>query len=206
MPKSFRVTRRTRRVDAAHAADFGAERPYGIAGTAYTAAMCAELEPFLIRKKNLRPDILITVRPIARSPESLATSVDKVMRRFARRWGRRYAVGPDREPLWLNFFISAGPCEARHASHAHINVSDELTSEDERDLAKLAGKSGLKLEFTGNSADWLAGKKGVEKHACKVGYNARHLRRTGSTYRISASDTPPWVRRSRARFAARQRL
>jgi len=41
------------------------------------------------------------------------------------------------------------------------------------------------LEFTGNSEDWLASKKNVKKHACKVRYAVRHLMRTGSTCRIS---------------------
>jgi hypothetical protein len=37
----------------------------------------------------------------------------------------------------------------------------------------------------GNSEDWLASKKNVKKHACKVRYAVRHLMRTGSTCRIS---------------------
>jgi hypothetical protein len=37
----------------------------------------------------------------------------------------------------------------------------------------------------GNPEDWLACKKNVEKHACKVRYAVRHLLRTGSTCRIS---------------------
>jgi hypothetical protein len=54
----------------------------------------------------------------------------------------------------------------------------------------------------GNSEDWLASKKNVKKHACKVGYAVRHLMRTGSTYRISESETPAWVRRARGPDAA----
>jgi len=60
------------------------------------------------------------------------------------------------------------------------------------------------LEFTGNSEDWLASKKNVKKHACKVRYAVRHLLRTGSTYRISESETPAWVRGSRDRFNGRR--
>ena len=43
-----------------------------------------------------------------------------------------------------------------------------------------------------------------ERHACKVRYAVRHLLRTGSTYRNSASETPAWVRGSRERFNGRR--
>jgi len=52
--------------------------------------------------------------------------------------------------------------------------------------------------------EWLASKKNVKKHACKVRYAVRHLLRTGSTYRISESETPAWVRGSRDRFKGRR--
>ncbi len=200
MPTTFLAMRRTRRCAAARAADFGAERPYRTSDDRYTAAMCDALARKLIEKKRLLRTRLITVRPIARSPESLVNSADKLMRGFAYRWGRRHAVGPDREPLWLDYFIAAAPCEASHASHGHINISEELTAAEQRQLEKLAKKRDLKLEFTGNSEDWLASKKNVKKHACKVHYAVRHLLRRGSTYRISGSETPAWVRGSREWF------
>lgn len=204
MPTNFLAMRRTRRCAAANAADFGAEHPYRTSDDRYTAAMCDALEQHLIKKKRLLRTRLITVRAIARSPESLVNSVDKMMRGFAYRWGRRHAVGPDREPLWLDYFIAAAPCEAGHASHGHINISEGLTAAEQRQLEKLAKKRGLNLEFTGNSEEWLASKKNVEKHACKVRYAIRHLLRTGSTYRISASETPAWVRGSREQFNRRR--
>ena len=49
----------------------------------------------------------------------------------------------------------------------------------------------------GHTAHRLRGYKYRE-----VSYGVRQLLRTGSTYRISASQTPAWVRRSRAAFAA----
>ena len=99
MPTTFLAMRRMRRCAAAHAADFGAERAYRTSDDRYTAAMCDALAQDLIKKKRLLRTRLITMRPIARSPESLVNSVDKMMRGFAYRWGRRHAVGPDREPL-----------------------------------------------------------------------------------------------------------
>jgi len=204
MPTNFLAMRRTRRYPTAPAADFGAERPYRTLDDRYTAAMCDALERNLIKKKRLLRTRLITVRPIARSPEGLVNSVDKMMHGFAYKWGRRHAVGPDREPLWLDYFIAVAPCEASHASHGHINISEGLTAKDERDLLKLAKKRDLNLEFTGNSEDWLASKKNVKEHACKVRYAVRHLLRIGSTFRISASDTPTWVRGSRERFLRRK--
>ncbi len=48
----------------------------------------------------------------------------------------------------------------------------------------------------------LASKKNVKEHACN--YAVRHLLRTGSTYRISESETPAWVRGSRERFNGRR--
>jgi hypothetical protein len=65
---------------------------------------------------------------------------------------------------------------------------------------KLAKKRGLKLEFTDNSADWLDGKAGVNKHASKLRYAVRHLLRDGSDFRISADETPFWVGRSWTAF------
>ena len=53
------------------------------------------------------------------------------------------------------------------------------------------------LNVPGNTDDWLATKKGVSEHTCKVHYTVDHLRRRGSDYRMNDYQTPEWVRRSR---------
>jgi hypothetical protein len=90
--------------------------------------MCDALEETLRTKMGLRGDAMITVNPTVRSPESLVITVEKMMHRFAYRWGRRHAVGPDRERSWLDYFIVTAFCEANHASHAHICLSEQLTA------------------------------------------------------------------------------
>jgi hypothetical protein len=115
-------------------------------------------------------------------------------------WGRRHPIGPDREPDWFDYFLVVARCEGNHASHAHVNVATELTAEDALKLVKRAAKWNLKLEVTGNSTDWLDGKANVSKHACKIEYTVFHLLQAGSTYRIGAGQTPPFVKRSREDF------
>jgi hypothetical protein len=132
-----------------------------------------------------------------------------MMIKFGSWWGRRNPIpiverhGPRselcwlREPGWFEYFAVVAPCEADHATHAHVVVTEDLTVRDEYMLKKYAEKRGLKVNISRNSDDWLAGKKGVEEHACKVGYVVNHLRRWGSDFRMSSSQTPAWVRRAR---------
>ena len=98
MPTNFLAMRRMRRCTAAHASDFGAERPYRPSGRGHSLAYCAALERFLISEKSLRRCDLITVRPIARSTEHLVRDIERVMNRFAYRWVRRRDRGHEADP------------------------------------------------------------------------------------------------------------
>jgi len=199
MPKNFISMRRTRRVAPERATDLGANHAYGGSGGTFTRAMCFELLKWLIRR-GFRRDVLITVRPVARSPENLANTVDKLLAGYRDWWGRRHPIGADREPDWLDYFLIAARCEGNHASHAHVNITVRLTAEDVRELEKRAARRNLTLEVTGNSVEWLEGKASVDQHACKIEYAVFHLLQAGSTFRLGANQTPPFVRRTRERF------
>ena len=164
--------------------------------------------------RGFRGDIQINVQPLARSIPALARDAEYMMTDFASWWSRRNPIpiieqhGPESElcwlpePGWLEYFAVAAPCEANHANHAHIVVTAELTLRDECQLQYLARKRGLKVNISRNSDEWLAKKKGVSKHACKVEYSVDHMRRRGSDFRTNRSQTPDWVRRAKgARYS-----
>ena len=134
------------------------------------------------------------------------------MGEFAVGWGHRNPVptvefdGVDGalvcvpEPAWFDYFAVAAPCEARHANHAHIIVTQVLTPLDELKLAALGLECGLRIAITRNDDEWLAKRKSVTEHACKIRYTVNHLRRSGSDYRMSPPETP-WIRRANATWA-----
>ena len=105
------------------------------------------------------------------------------------------------EPGWSEFFIAIAPVEDDHGNHAHVVVTEELTTWDEYMLRKFGRKLGLKVNVSRNSADWLANRKGVTEHACRIEYVVNHLRRRGSDFRASGIQMPEWVRRANATWA-----
>ena len=107
------------------------------------------------------------------------------------------SASPGFEPGWFEFFIAIAPVEADHGNRAHVVVTEELTARNGYVLRKFGRKLGLRVNVSRNSADWLASKKGVSEHACKIAYTVNHLRRRGSDFRGSGSSTPEWVRRAR---------
>ena len=211
MPIKYRDLTRSRTLAARRAADFGAERPYHNSGDYWTGEQCDAMRESLLAR-GFRGDIQINVEPLARSIPVLARDAEYMMTDFASWWSRRNPIpiieqhGPESElcwlpePGWLEYFNVAAPCEADHANHAHIVVTAELTLRDECQLQYLARKRGLKVRISRNSDEWLAEKKGVSEHACKVEYTVDHMRRSGSDFRANRSQTPDWVRGSRERF------
>jgi hypothetical protein len=208
MPIKFRDLTRSRTVAARRAADFGADKPYHNSGDYWTGEQCDAMRESLLAR-GFRGHIQINVQPLARSIPALARDAEYMMTDFASWWSRRNPVpiieqhGPESElcwlpePGWLEYFVVAAPCEADHANHAHIVVTAELTLRDECQLQYLARKRGLKVKISRNSDEWLAEKKGVSEHACKVEYTVNHIRRRGSDFRTSRSQTPDWVRGAR---------
>lgn len=229
--KNFLPPARRRRLDAGPADSFGSERAFGYNGEEYTSEYCEALVELLPRR-GFRSDVLLSVERMPWHPEALANSLDKLMRKFARWWGRRHAVGPDREPLWLDYFIVCARSEGGHASHGHILLTVEPTPEDERKLNKLAAKWGLEaakreakqMEERGLEVDERALKKlavklglkievtgnddawleerGLAKHKYKIEYAVNHLLAVGSTYRVSRAEVPAFLGKSWRRLRA----
>lgn len=199
---------RVHRMAPASARDFGLERAYATESDRYSREMTDALAAHLRNRRQFADTFLITAKPRARRPESFAGSLDKLMRTFARWWGRRHAVGQDLEhlePIWLDYFLVVGRSEANHASHGHVILSADLSAAEQDRLQKLATKRGLALEFTANSDEWLADRPSVGSHASKIDYAVSHLLQRGATWRASESESPEWVRRSRDAFARHRR-
>ena len=204
MPISYRELTRSRVVAAHRAADFGADKPFHNDGTHWTQEQCDAMTKSLV-ESGFREDILITIKPLARSIPALARDGERLLIRFADWWGRRNPVilaesgatppkGTEtRESGWFRFFITLAAVEAGHGNHGHVVVAEELTDIDEHMLKKFARRLGLKVNVTRHSDEWLADKKGVSEHKSEVKYTVDHLSSGGSDFRASRSRTPDRV-------------
>lgn len=213
MPKkTFRDSMRSRTVAARRAADFGVDTPFRNDGSYYNAALCDSLICWC-KERGFRDDILISIEAIARGVPRILTNVEDIMGDFMPLWGERHRertldyYDPDAESAYfvmepgrIDFFAVAAPCEAQHANHGHIIVSQDLDFLEERKLIALGKECGLRITITRNSAAWLAKRKSVTQHACKIRYAVHHLRRRGSDYRMSPPEMP-WIRRANATWA-----
>jgi hypothetical protein len=213
MPKkTFRDLRRSRTVAARRAADFGVDTPFRNDGSYYNDPLC---ESFVVwcEERGFRNDIQISVEAIARGIPRILVNVENIMAEFLPWWAERHRertvdhcdadgnlVYFVMEPGRIDYFAVAAPCEARHANHGHMIVTQDLDFLEERKLIYLGKQCGLCINITRNSAAWLSKRKSVTEHASKIRYTVNHLRRSGSDYRMSPPETP-WIRRANATWA-----
>lgn len=210
--KTFRDSMRSRTVAARRAADFGFDRPYRHDGSYYNASLCDSLAVWC-KQRGFRDDLQINIEAIARGVPRILVNVEDIMNDFMPWWAERHRVRTvdhyDRdedlayfvmEPGRIDYFAVAAPCEARHANHGHVIVTQDLDFVGERKLIALGKECGLRIAITRNSDEWLAKRSSVTEHASKIQYTINHLRRSGSDYRMSRPETP-WIRRANATWA-----
>lgn len=203
---------RSRTVAAQRAADFGFNQPCRNDGSYYTASICDSLICWC-KERGHRDDLLINIEAIARGIPRILRNTEDIMGEFMPWWAERhrertldhYEPEPETayfvmEPGRIDYFAVAAPCEARHANHGHMIVTQDLDFLEERKLIALGKECGLRITITRNSAAWLAKRKSVTQHACKIRYTVNHLRRRGSDYRMSAPEFP-WIRKANATWA-----
>ena len=171
------------------------------AGAPFTVAMCEKMVARLV-ERGFRRDLLITVKPVALKPQALAMKLNRLLGYYRESWGKRHAVGPDREPVWFDYFFVTALSNGGHDSHAHVVLDVELTSADIDKLGLRAKKWGIPLKVTRNKAAWLSDRPSVKEHRCKIEYTVEHLLRAGSAYEIGPTNTFPFVRRVRTAFRA----
>ena len=213
MPKkTFRDSMRSRTVAAHRAADFGVDKPFRDDGSYYNGRLCDSLVGWC-EERGFRNDIQINIEAISRGIPRILVNVDDFMAELMPWFGERHRVRtPDyhdtdsdimhfvTDPGRIDYFAVAAPCEARHANHGHMVVTQDLDFLDERKLIFLGKECGLRITITRNDDEWLAKRKSVTEHACKIRYSVNHLRRRGSDYRMSPPETP-WIRRAKATWA-----
>lgn len=200
---------RSRTVAARRAADFGFDRPCHHSGSYYNAPLCDSLAVWC-EERGFRDDLLISIEAIKRGIPRILVNMEDIMIEFTPWWAERNRVRTldhyDRdedlayfvmEPRRSDYFAVAAPCEAEHANHGHMVVTQDLSFVEERKLISLGRDCGLRIMITRNSDEWLAKRKTVIEHASKIRYTVDHLRRRGSDYRMSPPETP-WIRRANA--------
>jgi hypothetical protein len=212
MPLQFRDLTRNRTVAARRAADFGVDTPFRNDGSYYNDPLC---DSFVVwcEERGFRNDIQINVEAIARGIPRILANMEDIMAEFLPWWAERHAVRtPDfydtdtdimhfvTDPGRMDYFAVAAPCEARHANHGHMVVTQGLDILDERKLIALGKECGLRITITRNDDEWLAKRKSVTEHASKIRYTVYHMRRRGSDYRLSPPELP-WIRRAKATWA-----
>ena len=212
MPISFRELTRSRTIAARRAADFGADKPFRNDGSYYNGPLC---DSFVVwcEDRDFRNDIQINIEAIKRGIPRILVNMEDIMADFMPWWAERHLVRTldhydsyedlayfVMEPGRIDYFAVAAPCEARHANHGHMIVTQDLDFLEERKLIALGKQYGLRIKITRNDDEWLAKRKSVTEHACKIRYTINHLRRRGSDYRLSPPETP-WIRRANATWA-----
>lgn len=105
---------------------------------------------------------------MALNPQALAKKLNRLLGYYRESWGKRHAVGPDREPVWFDFMIVTALCPAGHDSHAHVVLDAELSSADIEKLGLRAEKWDIPLKVTRNTAAWLSERPSVSQHRCKL--------------------------------------
>jgi hypothetical protein len=194
------VTTRTAYLDPERARDDGTRRVMvPDEGAPYTVEMVEAMVEQLVGR-GFRRDLLITVHPVGLTPQNLARKVSRLLGYYREWWGKRHAVGPEREPVWFDFVIATALTGDRHESHAHVVLDVDLTAADIVKLENRAKKWNVPLEVTRNSAAWLSRRPNVSEHRCKVEYTIEHMLRAGSVMEIGETDRLEFVARSKAAF------
>ena len=210
--KTFRDSMRSRTIAAHRAADFGVDRPFRNDGSYYNGPLCDSLVLWC-EQRGFRNDIQINIEAISRGVPRIIGNIEDIMAEFMPWWAERHRertpVHYDSDgglgyfvtdPGRIDYFAVAAPCEARHANHGHMIVTQDLDFLEERKLTYLGKQCGLRINITRNSAAWLSKRKSVTEHASRIRYTVNHLRRSGSDYRMSPPETP-WIRRANATWA-----
>lgn len=202
--KGLLVTTRSHYLDEERARYEGTRRAMVTgAGTPYSVEMVDEMIKHLV-ERGFRRDLLITVHPVGLGAQDLARKVSRLLDYFRGWWGKRHAVGPEREPVWLNYVIVAALTGDQHQAHAHVVLDVDL---DEAEMSKLEARAErwkMPLVVTGNRDEWLADKPRVSGHRCKVDYTIGHMLHAGSVLEIGETDRLPFVPRLRAAFQRRK--
>lgn len=198
--KGLLITTRTHNLDDERARDEGTRHAMvPDAGAPYTVEMADEMIKHLV-ERGFREDLLITVHPVGLTPQNLARRVSRLLGYYRERWGKRHAVGPDREPVWFDFLVVAALTGDQHQSHAHVVLDVDLDGAEVRKLEARAAKWDIPLVVTRNRDNWLEDKPMVSGHRCRVDYTIGHMLRAGAVLEIGETDRVPFVPRVRANY------